>query len=250
MKNNKKVTLFGIDIYGFTMSEMVKIIDDSIKNNKKLYQEDINAAKVVFYHKNKFIKKSIDMSDYRCADGQSIVFASKIFGKILPERIAGIDLMQNLIALSDSKKYKIFLLGSKETIIKALVKKIRNKYGEDIIVGYRNGYFNKDEEQNIIHKINSSGAHMLFIGIGSPYKEEFISRNLNEINVPFIMGVGGSFDVLSGHIKRAPLWMQKYGLEWFYRFLKEPKRMFRKAFIINLKFIYMVFEEKLKINKR
>ena len=246
----KRIPFMGITIDDLTLDEIVVNVFEMVDHRKPVQIVGVNVDQYLLVKRHEYSRKIFAEASLVFVDGKPIMYMSKLLGHPLKQRTTGPDLMENICKRGAERKYKIFLLGSKETIIKALVKKIRNKYGEDIIVGYRNGYFNKDEEQNIIHKINSSGAHMLFIGIGSPYKEEFISRNLNEINVPFIMGVGGSFDVLSGHIKRAPLWMQKHGLDWFYRFLKEPKRMFRKAFIINLKFIYMVFEEKLKINKR
>ena len=121
-----------------------------------------------------------------------------------------------------------------------------DKYSNDIIAGYRNGYFDENQEQDIAKQISQSGANILFVAISSPKKEFFLNQNKQFLkNVNFIMGVGGSFDVVSGLVKRAPLWMQKIGMEWFYRFAQEPKRMWKRYLIGNIKFIWMVFKAKL-----
>ena len=119
------------------------------------------------------------------------------------------------------------------------------QYSSDIIAGYRNGYFNKQEETSIAKQISNSGAHILFVAISSPTKENFLYQNKDLLKeVKFFMGVGGSFDVVSGKVNRAPLWMQKVGLEWFYRLAQEPKRMWKRYLIGNSKFIWLVLKER------
>ena len=120
-----------------------------------------------------------------------------------------------------------------------------SKYSKDIIAGFRNGYFKKEEEKDIAKQIASSGANILFVAISSPTKENFLYTHrelLSEVN--FIMGVGGSFDVIAGKVKRAPLWLQAIGMEWLYRLYQEPKRMWRRYLIGNSKFILLVLREK------
>jgi N-acetylglucosaminyldiphosphoundecaprenol N-acetyl-beta-D-mannosaminyltransferase len=168
-------------------------------------------------------------------------------GKPLPERVAGIDLMQNLVRLAQEKGYKIFFFGAKEEIVKAVVDKYSKEYSPEIIAGYRNGYFKKEEEKEIARQIADSGANILFVAISSPTKENFLSQNselLKKVN--FTMGVGGSFDVVAGKVKRAPEWMQKAGLEWFYRFLQEPGRMWKRYLVTNSLFIWYVIKEKFR----
>lgn len=132
-------------------------------------------------------------------------------------------------------------------MVKEVVNKYSNQYSSDIVAGYRNGYFKKEEEKEIAREIADSGANILFVAISSPTKENFLYENkelLKKVN--FVMGVGGSFDVVSGKVKRAPLWMQNYGLEWFYRFAQEPKRMWKRYLVGNSKFMYLVLKERLK----
>lgn len=230
------------------MNETLKIIHNSIKNNKQTHHVVVNAGKIVAMQSDLELKKSVNESDIINADGQAVVWASKILNKPLKERVAGIDLMENLVALANQKKYKIFFFGAKEEVVKKVVDIYTNKYSKDIIAGYRNGYYKKEEEKSIAKKIADSGANILFVAISSPTKENFLYQNKEILkNVNFIMGVGGSFDVVSGLVKRAPVWMQNLGLEWFYRFLQEPKRMWKRYLIGNSKFIYLVLKEKIKM---
>jgi len=154
--------------------------------------------------------------------------------------------MENLVKLGAEKKYRIFFLGAKEQVVKDVVDVYTKKYGADIIAGYRNGYFTKEEEQQVATQIAGSGASILFVAMSSPKKEIFLNTYKDLIQTPFIMGVGGSFDVISGLVKRAPNWMQKWGLEWFYRVMQEPRRMWKRYLFGNSEFIYLVFKEKWK----
>jgi len=244
MKNRNRIQILNCPIDRYTMEETVKIIDEAIQKKIPLHHVVVNAAKLVYMQKDKQLYDSVVNCDIINPDGQAVVWASRFLGKPLPERVTGIDLMQRLVKLAYEKKYKIFFFGANEEVVKAVVNKYSRIYSPDIIAGYRNGYFKKEEEPIIAKQIAESGADILFVAISSPKKEIFLNKYKNIINVPFIMGVGGSFDVVAGKVKRAPLWMQKAGLEWFYRFLQEPKRMWKRAFIINSLFVLYVLKEK------
>jgi N-acetylglucosaminyldiphosphoundecaprenol N-acetyl-beta-D-mannosaminyltransferase len=168
----------------------------------------------------------------------------------LPCRVTGVDLMQELVKLASEKKYKCFFLGAKEEVVKKVVDIYAATYGPEIIAGYRNGYFNKEEEPVIARQIAASNAQLLFVAITSPKKENFLFKYKEVLKkVNFTMGVGGSFDVVAEITKRAPKWIQKIGMEWFYRLLQEPKRMWRRYLVGNSKFIWLVVKEKFKYNK-
>ncbi len=154
--------------------------------------------------------------------------------------------------MAAEKKYRMFFLGAEEETVKSVVNIYTNLYGKEIIAGYRNGYFNKEEEPMIAKQISDSNANILFVAITSPKKEIFLNTYKSIINIPLIMGVGGSFDVISGYVKRAPLWMQKWGMEWFYRVIQEPRRMWKRYLYGNSIFIYLVLKEKMKqvLNRR
>lgn len=229
------------------MSETIYRISNSIKSKNQIHHVVVNAAKIVALQKDLKLRESVNCCDIINADGQAVVWASRFLKKPLPERVAGIDLMENLVALAHREGYKIFFLGAKEEIVSNVVSIYSKKFSPNIIAGYRNGYFDKDQEKSIAKQISDTGANILFVAISSPKKEIFLNENKSILkNVNFIMGVGGSFDVVSGVVKRAPKWMQRYGLEWFYRFIQEPKRMWKRYLIGNLKFISLVLKEKIK----
>lgn len=228
------------------MEQTVDIIDHAITERRTIHHVVINAAKLVNAQKDQELKRSITDCDIINADGQAIVWASRFLNVPLPERVAGIDLMDELVKLSSRKKYKVFLLGAKEDIVQKVSKIYKERYGDDIIAGYRNGYFKKEEELQVAQQISDSKADILFVAMSSPKKEIFLNTYKKEINIPFIMGVGGSFDVVAGFVKRAPMWMQKTGMEWFFRVIQEPKRMWKRYLVGNSEFIYLILKEKFK----
>ncbi len=234
-----------------TMTETLDHIATKIDKNEKINHVVVNAGKIVAMQTDLELRESVNTCDIINADGQAVVWASKMLGKPLKERVAGIDLMSNLVNLAHQKKYKIFFFGAKEEVVKQVVDNYTKKYSNSIIAGYRNGYFNKKDERSIAKEIADSGADILFVAISSPTKEVFLHQNRDLLkNVNFTMGVGGSFDVVSGKVKRAPLWMQNSGLEWFYRFAQEPKRMWKRYLVGNYKFIKLVLTEKIKYKKQ
>lgn len=241
-----KVNILNTAIDNYSMNETLLIVQEAIANSHQIHHVVVNAGKIVDMQTDLQLRKSVNESDLINADGQAVVWASKFLGQPLKERVAGIDLMINLVELAHQKNYKIFFFGAKEAIVKKVVNTYSHQYSPSIIAGYRNGYFNKEEEQQIAKQIANSGANILFVAISSPTKENFLYDNkalLSKVN--FVMGVGGSFDVVAGKVKRAPIWMQKNGLEWFYRFIQEPKRMWKRYLVGNTKFIILVLKEKL-----
>jgi N-acetylglucosaminyldiphosphoundecaprenol N-acetyl-beta-D-mannosaminyltransferase len=243
----KRIELFGIPIDAVSMQETLRLIEKSIDNNQQIHHVVVNAAKIVNAKKDEDLRESIIHCDLINADGQAVVWASKLLKRPLPERVAGIDLMENLVELAAKKSYRIFFLGAKEEVVRAAVVKYSNQYGKKIIAGFRNGYFSKEEEKDVAKEIFNSNPHILFVAITSPKKEIFLNTYKDQIQVPFIMGVGGSFDVVSGKVKRAPLWMQRSGLEWFYRVLQEPGRMWKRYLITNTKFVLLLIKAKWKL---
>ena len=245
-----KIDFFGIPVDALTMEETIDQVYEAIEENKRINHVVINAGKVVLMQKDKELYNSVVSCDIINADGQSIVWAARFLGKKLPERVAGAALMQELVKLSCEKKYKCFFFGAKEEVLKKVVDIYSQKYGPEIIAGYRNGYYTKAEECLIARQIADSGTQLLFVAITSPKKEKFLFDYKDVLKrVNFTMGVGGTFDVIAGVTKRAPYWMQNIGMEWFYRFLQEPQRMWRRYLIGNSQFIWMVLKAKIKSPK-
>lgn len=229
------------------MEETLELIRKALENNTQIHHTVVNAGKIVALQKDEQLRESVNQADIINADGQAVVWASKMLRKPLKERVAGIDLFANLLALADKKGCQVYLLGAKPEILKTLVKKLGKQFSSDLIAGCHHGYFSPEEERLIVNNIAQSGANMLFVAMSSPKKEIFLNTHKKALqNINFIMGVGGSFDVLAGKTKRAPKWMQNAGLEWFYRFLQEPKRMWKRYLIGNIKFISLLIKEKRK----
>ncbi|WP_118976669.1 WecB/TagA/CpsF family glycosyltransferase [Taibaiella koreensis] len=237
------IALMDCPIHSLTMAETVDRIDKAIAGKKPLHHVVVNVAKLVNMQRNPELKASVVASDIINADGQGVVWAARLLGRPLPERVAGIDLMGNLVALAHDKNYRIFFFGAKEEVVKKVVEKYSEQYSPAIIAGYRNGYYTAADEPSIAESIAASDADILFVAITSPKKEIFLNQYKDIIQTPFIMGVGGSFDVVSGITKRAPLWMQRAGLEWFFRVLQEPRRMWKRYLVTNTLFLgYLVRE--------
>lgn len=239
------IHLFNTKVHNLTMQETVEYIDSAILEHKHIHYADLNAGKIVDIQNDLYLRESINTADIINADGQAVIWASKLLNKPIKERVAGVDLMDNLVRMAAEKNYKVYLLGAKEEVVSRLKSMYTDKYGKDLVAGYRNGYFNIEDEAEIVSDIVKSGAQLLFVAISSPLKENFIYRHREALSqVNFIMGVGGSFDVFAGEVMRAPVWMQKIGMEWSFRLLQEPKRMWRRYLIGNSKFIYLVFKER------
>lgn len=243
--SNKKIILFNTPIDALTLAETVQEIDQAIQSKKQIHHIAVNVAKIVHMQKDKELRESVLSADLINADGLPLVWVSKILNKSpLPERVTGVDLMQHLMELASAKHYKVFLLGAKEEVVSRVVEIYSSKYSPEIIAGYRNGYFTNADEPAIASAIASSGANILFVAITSPKKELFLAAYKEKLsNVHFIMGVGGSFDVIAGKVKRAPLWMQNTGLEWLFRIIQEPKRMWKRYLTTNSLFVYYFLKE-------
>lgn len=244
---DQRVIVLDTPIDNLSMAETLDYIAAAIQHGGHLHHTVVNAGKIVAMQRDPQLRESVINADLINADGQGVVWASRWLGKPLKERVAGIDLMEELVRLASRNHYKVFFFGAKENIVSSVVRHYSELYSPDIIAGYRNGYFKKDEEPAIARQIADSGANILFVAISSPTKENFLYQNRETLRkVNFIMGVGGSFDVVSGLVKRAPRWMQRAGLEWLFRVYQEPKRMFKRYLIGNARFIALVFKGKFR----
>lgn len=227
-----------------TMKETVAIVDNYIINNKPLHLMGVNADKINELQDNPRLKKIVNECGIINADGVSVVWASKKLGKPLKERVAGIDLMGELLKLAEKKNYSVYFLGAKEEVVKQCVNIVKEKHQKLRIVGYRNGYFKQDEWKMIADELQKYKPQLIFVGITSPLKEYLIQYLQEQQLNGVFMGVGGSFDVISGNIPRAPKWVQKIGMEWMFRVLQEPGRLWKRYLVGNTKFIISVYCEK------
>jgi len=214
----------------------------------------INAALLMMMRSDPALNQANKAGDLIVADGLPVVWATRIIGTPLVGRVAGVDLMQNLLKVGDEKKLRIFLLGAKQEVLDSMFQLCAEKYPNLVIAGSRNGYFTEDDHAEIVGQIHESNTDILFIGMPSPFKEIWGEKHRNELGVSAIIGVGGSFDVIAGFVKRAPVWMQNIGMEWFWRLMMEPRKMWKRYLVNNSQFIYRLgiefFQKRFSFNSK
>jgi N-acetylglucosaminyldiphosphoundecaprenol N-acetyl-beta-D-mannosaminyltransferase len=202
-----------------------------------------NASHLCMMRHDPQLAMSCGAAHLTVADGMSVVWALRASGQPAPERVAGVDLMAHLLAASPKHRLRVYLLGARREVVTALVKTIRTLYPTIEIAGFRDGYFGPDDHLKIVEEIRTSQAHILFVGMPSPFKEVWCERHRERLNVPVVIGVGGSFDVLAGFIRRAPVWVQAVGLEWLWRLLMEPRKLWKRYLTTNSEFIWLAGRE-------
>ena len=245
----KSVNLFGIKVHAFSMNEALDNIHHAIQAKESLHIGMLNAAKVVNMKRNPELGEDVNSSDMILADGSAVVLAGKLLRKKLPERVAGIDLMHGILKRGNQFGYRVFCLGASEDISKKIEVEIARHYPNVVLAGRRNGYFSSDEESSIAQQIADAKADVLFVAITSPKKEQFMAKWNETMKVPIVHGVGGSFDVFAGKVQRAPIIWQKMGMEWLYRVMQEPGRLWKRYLVTNTLFLGMLAKEIIKPTK-
>ena len=239
----QRIQLMGCSIDNLTMEETLQAVAGFIASGRPHQHVVVNVDKIVKAQKDEELRRIINECALINADGMPVVWASRWLGKPLKERVAGVDLFEALMRRAAETGWRIYLLGAREEVVSGVKRIYEARYPGLRIVGARNGYWAPEEEQGVVDAISEARPDILFVAISSPTKERFLGRYQEQMRLPFAMGVGGTFDVAVGKVKRAPVWMQNSGLEWFYRFLQEPRRMFRRYFIEDMAFAGLLWRE-------
>ncbi len=239
-------TLFGMPVDPVTMETAVTRCLRALETRAPFTVGVLNAAKTVKLRTDGDLRESLLGCDMLLADGQAVVWAGNLLGCSLPERVTGIDLFTELLGCADAERRSVYLLGARPEVLDTLVDALTEQYPGLRIAGHHHGYFDIDDCAGIVRDIRDSGADMLFIGMPSPLKENFLRRWETELGVPLRHGVGGSFDVLAGFTKRAPERWQRLGLEWAYRLVQEPRRMWRRYLDTNTRFVALALAESVR----
>lgn len=245
--------LFGLPVRRETITEAVSAIDALVSQRGRAIHVVLNAGKVSKMASDPEFRELMRRFDMIHADGASIVAASRLFGQPLPERVAGIDLMDRLLALASQRGYKPFFLGAKSDVVELAVRAYESRFPSLRFAGWLDGYWKEgdpDDEARVVNAVRESGADMLFVAVPTPKKERFLARHRENLGVPFAMGVGGAFDVVAGLVKRAPEGWQKAGLEWLYRVIQEPRRMWKRYLVTNTHFLWLVSRELMRPRPR
>jgi N-acetylglucosaminyldiphosphoundecaprenol N-acetyl-beta-D-mannosaminyltransferase len=254
-KFKQRIKLFGVPIDHLNCSQVLEHLDRFVSEKKAHQVITPDTLAILRARTDKQYLDITKKADLVTPDGAGILWATAFLEEPLPERITGIDMINYICQLAVRKKYKIYLLGAERNVIEKAAKNLIERYPGINIVGYHHGYFdnsnstkNDTSEENeniIIQEIKDKKPDFLLVGMGVPKQEFWIFKHKDELEVPVCIGIGGSFDVISGKIPRAPLWMQNHGMEWIYRLIREPKRI--KRVIVLPYFIWLILLGKIEL---
>lgn len=221
-----RVKLLGLPVDLLSQEDTVTRALEAMRTRKRCQHVALNVAKLVDCQTDANLRRDVEDSDIVGIDGMGILYALRLLGHRAPHRVAGVDLFEGLMAACAKERFRPFLLGASLEVLERAERTLVRRHPGLVVAGRHHGYFTVAEEDRIADLIRTSRADCLFIAMPTPHKERFMHRYRDSLGVPFCMGVGGTFDVVAGHVRRAPLAWQRLGLEWLFRLLQEPRRMF------------------------
>lgn len=239
-----RVNVAGVEVDNLSETEAVAAIAERIASGGAHYLCVINAAKAVAANRDARLREVLARAALVTADGMSVVWAARWLGRPLKERVTGIDLFERLVNEAARRGWAVYFFGAEQESVRGLIERFTHEHPRLRVAGWRNGYFKPSESAAIAAAIRRSGAELLFVAMGSPAQEYWIAEHLELTGARFAMGVGGSFDHLSGRKPRAPQWMQRAGLEWLHRLWREPRRLWRRYLLGNAQFIRLIIGQR------
>jgi exopolysaccharide biosynthesis WecB/TagA/CpsF family protein len=244
----QRIRLLNANFDPLTLPQTVDAVFRQLGTGQRGWLCTVNVAILMMMREDARLQSFVDHAALVVADGQPLVWCAPLFGRPLPERVTGVDLVDALCERAAREGKRVYLLGATGEIVAKVAHRLRERYA-NIQVEYADGYFTKDKAPVRADRIRASGADILFVGMGVPRQEEFLEEQWDRLGVSTAIGVGGSFDVLAGLRSRAPTWVQKIGMEWFYRLIQEPRRLFARYLITNSRFVWLMFCALLKRNR-
>lgn len=242
----RQIKILGVRIDGVGMEEAVRAIEEFIEQGEPHQVITPNSSMVLCARQDRELAQILNRSSLSVPDGIGLLWAAEFYGTPIKERVTGIDLMKHLCLAASKKGYSLYLLGAKEDVARRAKDHLLATHSHLKVVGHHQGFFDKEEEKEIISEIREKRPDILFVGMGAINQEKWIAKHLKELRVPVCIGVGGSFDVVSGRLKRAPLWVMNRGFEWLYRLLIQPWRILRITALPS--FVFTVFVDKITLN--
>ncbi len=241
--SERRRSFLGSPLHALTMRETLDLAGEAMATRTPLHHTVVNVAKLVNMQKSAELREDVASADLINVDGAGVLWGARLCGIGLPERVAGVDIMVNLFALCAERGYRPYLLGAEQHVLAAVERRLAAEHPRLIVAGMRNGYFKPEDEPDIIAAINDSGADCLFVAMPTPRKERFLKQHRAELTPSFVMGVGGSFDVYGGKVARAPRLVQALGMEWLFRVLQEPGRLWRRYYETNTAYVGLLWRE-------
>lgn len=239
----KLVEILGVSFINTTRGQLIEKLNNHVVQGEKRFIVTANPEIVIRANQDKDYMNDIKKADYVTADGIGIVKAAKLLNTPLPERVAGYEVMLDLLQLANEKRYKVYFLGATEETLQKMMQNVKRDYPHIEIVGSQNGFFDWSDSQ-ITERIVTAAPDFVFVALGAPLQEKWIAKHIDLFNKGIFIGIGGSFDVIAGTVKRAPVLWQKLNLEWLYRIVKQPSRLKRSMAIPQ--FMIQVYKEKNK----
>ena len=240
---SRRLEFLGAPLHALTMDETLALADEAMARHRPLHHVVINVAKLINMRDNDELREDVATADIINVDGYGVMWGGRLCGLNIPERVAGIDVMTNVIGLCEARGYKPYLLGAEQHVLDAVQARLGREHPDLIIAGAQDGYFKPENGAAIVEAINASGADCLFVAMPTPRKERFLKQYRAMLKPSFVMGVGGSFDVYGGKVARAPLIVQTAGLEWLFRVAQEPKRLWRRYYDTNTAYAMLLWRE-------
>jgi N-acetylglucosaminyldiphosphoundecaprenol N-acetyl-beta-D-mannosaminyltransferase len=219
------------------------VVEGRIASRKPCQHVAINAAKLVRLQHDRQLRHIVRACELVTADGQAVVWAARVLGNPLPERVTGIDLMNGVLRRAGDRGYRVYVLGARPEVLERAVGVMKEAHPALELVGSHHGYFGADEESEVVEEIRQASPDVLFVALETPAKELFLARHRDRLRIPFVMGVGGAVDILGGVRRRAPVWLQRLGLEWAFRLAQDPRRLAARYVVGNTRFTWLVVRE-------
>lgn len=240
---DERVNILGCEFDAWSTRQTLQHIEELIQQDRQAYLCTVNVAILMMMRDDPRLAEFIRASKMVVADGQPLIWTSRYIKQPLPERVTGVDLVFDLAALAEQNQWGVYLLGATQEVVSSVAGRLQRSNPNLTISGYSDGYFDAEGAGQRAEQIRASGAKILIVAMGVPRQEYFIQEHWENFGVNFAIGVGGSFDVIAGITKRAPLWMQKAGLEWLYRTCQEPRRLLKRYVTTNSRFIYLFIKD-------
>jgi N-acetylglucosaminyldiphosphoundecaprenol N-acetyl-beta-D-mannosaminyltransferase len=241
-----KTTMFGLPFDNLTMSEVLAKIDGFIRDGRPHKIFTPNVALLISSRQDEFLRRVYETCDLLTVDGMAIYYASRLLGTPIRESLSASLMFLEILKAAQHKGYRFYLVGAEEPVVRAAAENIEREYAGVTIVGWHHGYFDVNNAESVVADIRRTRPDILLVGMSSPLKERFVERNLARMEVPVCLGVGGMFDIAAGRCRFAPTWVRKMCLEWLYRLLQEPRRLWKRYLTTNSAFLWLVLKEIVK----
>jgi N-acetylglucosaminyldiphosphoundecaprenol N-acetyl-beta-D-mannosaminyltransferase len=240
----------GLRFDDVTLAEAVERVIQFVKSGKPHSVFTLNAELIVRAQTDAWLRDVYQSAHLATVDSYVVGYSIRACGHALREPVSAARLMFALLPVANAEKFSVYLLGASEDIVRTVARRITEQYPDVVIAGFRNGYFDSEAKDEVVEEIRASNADLLFVAMSTPLKEAFIHTNLATLNVPVCIGVGGTFDIIAGKTKHAPGWISRLGLEWFYRFAQEPRRLWKRYLTTNAVFLRLLGREWLRTTRR